>query len=364
MKEENLQVRPLIDLIEETLSNDSLLKPHKPILDFISNDKECVEFMNNQLDTDMFTLHEEDEDLYKLAQNRARHSVITYLLGLVLAPFGNIIDIKRDGQLWLKLSMYHDYGYFSKYVKDSTHDLRTDVKYYLLDDCYEKELQVLNNWFTKHSEDFAFAYKEIEDYFEYSRNFHAEREKDKEKVDHGVLGGVLVFQMLASKLLKSEKINKSELYNIKTFCLAIAQHNMYRINGDNKKLAKGLRLEKLYEENSFRISRDTPLLLFLSLIDTVECVKKFSQSENDSKYFQTETTLKNLKLSVSEERIILDFSDLRKAAERDKKIEWFKKIFDGKNKSSGYVSGICNFGSWTVFQGYRKENDVLTITIK
>ena len=69
-----------LDIPEEYLSLDK----------FIESDETCVAFIQYILNDDEFTEPEHGSDLYKFAKARARHSVITFLMGLVLADFAGI----------------------------------------------------------------------------------------------------------------------------------------------------------------------------------------------------------------------------------------------------------------------------------
>lgn len=349
------EFRPLIELIDEVVSEDKMLQ-YCNIIDVVTDDKSCVEFMNFQLHDDLFETVDKSSAIYELAQNRARHSVITYLLGRVFMPFGRILeDQKETLLLWAKISMYHDYGYHSTYVTQKTINLRDLVKNYLLVNIYTNELSILNDWSILHPEDLAYTYAVIENYFEYSKKLH-DKLQDKEKVDHGILGGVLIFDRLVGKWNNSVQHDTKELLNIKKISLAIAQHNIFRIGKCYRPLADGFNLESIYKENPFRIDKTKPWLLFLSLIDTVECVKKFSKGENPNKSFNAKTVLRKLKLSVSVDKIEIDFSDLRKHAKKEKKEHWFNCVFQN------YKNSIEDFSSWTAFCG-KENNELITITL-
>lgn len=389
---ENL--KPLIELIDKIFKKGNYTEEYNSIYDLLSQEKDnkpsvpqkCAKFMNEQLHDNLFadvgidkeSEPENKDDLYKVAQSRAQHSVITYFMGLVFKQFGGIFDKIDDNEtLWRKTAMYHDKGYYSTYVSRKELDLRkdTNIKWYLLDDKYESDLQILNGYRNNHSEDFAYEYLDLINYFKYFA-LRKQRIKDDPKIndednfefrvenqEHGILGGTLIFNELINKLINNKNYNHKELEEIKKFCLAIAQHNIYKIKGDED-------IHTAYEVsddfadkiNKVKIDEKTPLLLFLSLVDTVECIKKFSKEKNSGHHFNTKTVLEKLYLSVEKDKIVLDFSRLRKHAEQYNKIEWFEKIFG--NKTKGYVNSVESLSGWTVLSGKCDDNNSDIITIQ
>lgn len=90
-------------------------------------------------------------------------------------------------------------------------------------------------------------------------------------LNHGIYGGAYLFNRLMKKPLH---MRKEQLY-IKAVCMCIAQHNIFKSTSDeiDQKLDEYLSLEKLKHNSDFKINEEYPLLLFLSLVDTIECVK-------------------------------------------------------------------------------------------
>ena len=384
------ELRSLRDLIKEVFSDKSgTYKSIDELLTQNGNDqstvpKKCADFITKQLCDNPFNdiiLESEnnEDDFHKVALNRAKHSVITYFMGLVLKPFGGIFDkIKNGDDLWLKTSMYHDYGYTSDYVKKEKLDLPNGIKakYYLLDDYYADDLKCISGYKEKHPEDFAYDYSDLIKYFKYFQERKKNKPRNLEKNDddwegkienqeHGILGGSYVFDKLTKLLIKNNIHNQKEFENIKKFCLAIAQHNIYKIK-DEKDIIIAKKVSPNLPDNinNVKINESTPLLLFLSLVDTVECVKKFSRSENKEKYFETYTVLDNLYLSVEKDKITLDFSKLLQKAQlqhsahdKSEKIMWFKKTFCGPR---GYANAISTFNEWTILHG-EYNNCIVTI---
>ena len=346
--------------INNILRSEKVDKGYEDINELVGDNRRCVEFMNAKLHDDCFQVEDEKSDIYELSQKRAAHSVLTYFLGVLLKPFGRIFDkIKSGDELWIKTSIYHDYGYFSRYVLRSDVNLKniTNNRYLLTSDHPYIRIFDFSN---PHLEELAYSYLQLEQYFEYSRVYHF-KNGSKEKVDHGILGGALIFSRLTAKLIKNY-YNIDEFWKLKKLCLAIAQHNIFRMKEDiiqnYKNSMKYERIEgyencldDIFEEdikkiNSVKLDDKTPLLLFLSLVDTIECFKKFGKRENKDHSFNTATVLDNISFSLKEDEIKLDFSELsRYARQKESTAIWFEDTF------KKYKNNIAGFEDWTIFKG-------------
>ena len=111
----------------------------------------------------------------------------------------------------------------------------------------------------------------------------------------------------------------------------------------------------LQSSSNFRISNHTPLLLFLSLIDTFECVKKFGK-ENNNKNVKALTILINIYISVYKNTIVIDYSKL------------FNYIHDKNNGSleqsiKSYCESLMGLETWTVMSTHCKSSGVYQISI-
>ena len=148
-----------------------------------------------------------------------------------------------------------------------------------------------------------------------------------------------MYSELSKRALKQN--NDSELPIIKACSLAVAQHNIFKSsNKERDKEYKKYDLNTLLSTSTFKIRHEKALLLFLSLIDTIECVKKFSQSQKSNRYLETLTTLKSIKLSVSEHEILLDLSELSKRINE-------KYDFELNNMFDNYINALRTINTWT-----------------
>ena len=188
-------------------------------------------------------------------------------------------------------------------------DCKSKVKYYLLDDAYiDESLKVLQQFSVYHSDVLAYTYDEIEKYDVCSRQWI---KKYEEKVDHGILGGIRIFDKLIKSSLKSGiSSDGNELLAIKASCLTIAQHNIFKSESVEDDMHYGDSLKKLHSTSKFVINSSTPLLFLLCLVDTFECVKKLSKGENPEQSLEAITVLSSISLCVSQEEIVIDFSEL------------------------------------------------------
>lgn len=350
---------------------------------FLNNDNDCAEFINILAAENIMHIPPNGDNIFKISKKRAQHTVLTYLLGLAFLQFAEQFifssssdnaDLERKEFLedWRVTAIYHDIGYFNKHITDSAYDLREDVTYWLLTDSYtnvrNKSLECLNGFYCNFPSIFAYKYKEIESYDKYSRERRRRKyinRTDVEFIDHGILGATSSFNMLVSRI-KSDQGSLDHdhaLIRTKKACMTIAQHNIYKSDSvtDDANLPDILR-PKLASTSSFRISRNTPLLLFLSLVDTIECVKKFSKGKLGDRYFQALSVLRYVKMSISRDKIILDLSEL--------KAEWDKKTAESdddklKENFGNYYNGIIGLPKWTEFNVSADDTreNILTISL-
>lgn len=258
--------------------------------------------------------------------------------------WGNIDFANR---LWLLVSLNHDRGYFSKKIENRSFDYDS-FKFKLFTDDYLDELVFLRSFPTKYPDAFAYTYKEILAYDQYARSYHEEKskmrsEKDGEHIDHGILGGAITFNEMIKQLKESElKLDEVKVCICKYCSLTIAQHNIFKSSNkqQDKKYPKLLR-QKLGSDSPHRISKETPLLLFLCLVDTVEAVKKFSKGENSDKFLATLTTLKSIKVEIKENELILDLTELQKRTNKNNK--------SMKGTFVNYLEALKGMETWTNF---------------
>lgn len=349
----------LYDLFNLELSKMKVNDKYKNISNFISDDKACLNFIKEIIDDMVY----DDSSIHKLSQDRAKHIVITFLLGQVLKNFGGlydefsgVIDFSDpilNQKMWMYVSLYHDYGYFSEYIYKADLSYDSIVKYRLFTDYYEfDELKSLNNFSLKYPKALCYTYDEILNYDKYARFYHCSQNSE-EKIDHGILGSILIFDRLIKKKLKNNLLNNWDFALLKSICLTISQHDIFKSDGKDSDL-KYLEydLKRLTSDSNLKISRQTPLLLFLSLVDTIECVKRFSKSgNNNERYLIVKTVLKGIKISINKNYISIDLTELKDKTE-------------SKNlKYDEYVKAILDLEKWTEFEIDNIDN-IISVKLK
>lgn len=317
-----------------------------PFESLIGDGNECAKFIRAVLKDDDINQVGKDSTYYQFAKDRSTHAVLTYLIGLCFFDFHDLqrniaalsnskSRFKTDevNRLWMLTSLYHDWGYTSKNVEKSDYKFRG--KYDLFEDVYsDSRLKVLLNYSRTYSKTFAHTYDQIKAYGKYSRAYRQNENKSTkssgsskkpvEMIDHGILGGVTIFDRLIHNILKSESPSETELLLAKTSCSTIAQHNIFKSDSPQRdekyrEYCGSNVLEYLYYENGFSIGMGTPLLLLMCLVDTFECIKRFGQSEGLSQYLQTKTVLSNIEIEISKTTIMLDYRKLLQYIREEKK---------------------------------------------
>lgn len=375
MKNEDLPEKEkdtsLKDLIEIELQNLKLPPEFQSLEQFITDGKRSAAFIRAISNDESFDIPDESSELYEVAEMRARHSAVTFLVGLVLRHFGGLFDsipttvnnqsAANAMQMWLITSLYHDKAYSSTYIKRKDLDIKKLFSPFLLTDDYaDSRLECLRDYSHLFPNSLAHTYETILNYDDYAIEYHNSH-KSNEKRDHGILGGAMMFGELVSKSLKQKSV--VDLPTIKACSLAVAQHNIFK--NTEKDEGKRIALDHTYRrhslftlmsDSSFRIQRNNSLLLFLSLVDTIECVKKFSKSQNEKKYLETLTTLKHIKVVISSDQIVINLSGLAKEIKK-------KKSTELENALIAYKDALAGFSDWTAIFSECKSGDDNLITI-
>ena len=357
----------LINLeLEELVLKFNLNKKFERVSDFITDDTQSAEFIRTILDDETFIHPDETSPIYEISKARSRHSTLTFLIGLVFKKFQGLYDAfgstTRFGgeninlKLWMMTALSHDKGYYSERLKKSIPAHKQFFSHRLLVNEYRDDFEILSRYLDNVKNVLAYDYDEIKTYDIASVNWRQNDDGD-EKVDHGILGGHIVFNNYLNKLLKTRyTVVEKELYSIKTCALTIVQHNMFKsatLEEDKKYPNKP---ERLRYGGDGKITSETPLLLFLSLIDTFECVKKFSKKDND-RSINTLTILQKIRICVDEDFISIDYSDLFNYIEGRKQ----KDLIVQKNS---YITSIIGLETWTVLKSkFDQRTNICKITL-
>lgn len=338
---------------------------------WISDSDKCFELIKSEMEFDYAGLSSSNKE-------RANHIILTWLMGVGFKDVFNINgntykesdggfgDMEFD-RLWLQTSMIHDYGYFC----DETWSVKKmyklkdlSRKYDLLQDSYNEPFSCLNNMSCNgFAPYFSYSYDEIKSYYKYRQDHSS----DAEKRDHGIVGGCIAFDKYCTQAAKQKAImpDGSQAKGTTTIpllpsavisqiqkiaCIITASHNIFK--------SDGISTDKIYEEYSLdgissgsekRVTKSNPLLLLLSLVDTIECTKRFSKKSNSKQYIQQITILKNIDIKVQPGEIRLNFMPLMTYLKREKKSPEMEQTLE---KHVGYISQI---GTWTDFKASQTE---------
>ncbi len=347
----------------ETIYNDSLnsiklktasCKPYR-FDDLISDDKKCVQLIDafaNIQDGN------EERQIGSIANlNRASHIVVTWLLGIGLDQVFHLDELEKGfGKsyfelLWLQSAMLHDYGYFRDEIKQAILISELTKEYDLLTDLYaEPELNCLNGMTVELEFEhfFSYSYSEIKNYYRYRQAYYSSISPLGDEIsDHGIVGGCIAFKNYCKKLKRDKKrglASNSVISRIqKIACIISASHNIYKSSLKTDKIYVQYDLENLTSGSPARVTRKNPLLLLLSLVDTIECTKRFSKKENAKEYLIQSTTLKYVDIELCGREVIIDFSRLESFLVNE------RKSLNMREKLVSHIDAIRSIGDWTDF---------------
>ena len=324
--------------------------------DFINDDKKCIELISSVLEFPIETIF--------INRHRASHIIVTWILGVgfsnfvkgstVLTGLSNLYETR----LWLQTAMVHDYGYFCREIK-SCLPLETLTKDYdLLTDVYSVQALKCLNGLSLNSEFkcfFSYSYQEIKNYYAYIQSVHKNVMKDFEDVsDHGIVGGCKAFSKYCKHIISlKNKIdyNSSDVITKiqKISCLIAASHNIFKSNGDSDKAYIEAGLEDLTSTSAIRVTRKNFFLALLSLVDTVECTKRFSKKDNPHEYLLQSTILSYVDINVENKVIQIDFSRLDNFIAKERRSDQMRQ------KLKKHIEAIAGLDSWTDFYATRNN---------
>ena len=242
---------------------------------------------------------------------RAIHTVSTFLLGLTIRnhlQFNTRSWRRLPGQkspqgsfilFWSWICLFHDIGYqyeenTAKYSSiKSIKDLITylNVEHSLLESSNNSQ--------------------QIENYFKMRRN------NEKPKLDHGIVGALLLFDALMDLAKNSDQysaIKEHKAFFVK-ICDTIALHNMWRATDETVKRYQQYNLDVLIPGNDLHhmiYYRDDELLFLLALVDTIDPIKAFCQDGRHKNPKTATFVLKNTYLRFIRsgvKKLVITFED-------------------------------------------------------
>ena len=321
----------------------------------INDSNLCVDFIRCILD--------DDPNAIIFNKQRATHILVTWLLGVALADTFQLNKYPAGvgslylGRIWLQTAITHDYGYFRKEVKDEDLQIENLIKEHnlFMDDYGNGEFRYLNNMSIIEETKcfFSYTYDEVLNYFQYRKE---QLKNDKnEKNDHGIIGGALVFSNYCKKVERDLKMKlKNGMNGIypspaimkeqKIACFIAATHNIFKSDSAEKDaIYRRYSLFNLLSTSPKRVTIENKLLMLMSLVDTIECTKRFSERENPKAYLHEKTVLKRTSINVLENGIELDFNDLHSYIINE------RKEFEMDGILIRHVNAVASINTWTDF---------------
>lgn len=229
---------------------------------------------------------------------RAQHTVASFLLGIALKE-ELTLDVRNwirlydtnspdptFGFFWSLICLTHDIAYkweqksskyLSSYINARAFCTGNNIEFNLLDKSSKAQL--------------------IENYYLY-------RIQKKEKVDHGITGALLIYDALISFYEEYHDDPTMHLCGLRLkdsfpdFCLKIAEtialHNMWRAKDDDIPTYQDYHLDELIPDgklNHIVDYKDNTLLFLLGLIDSIDPIKAFCNTEGRSTRLSANTVL-------------------------------------------------------------------------
>jgi len=252
------------------------------------------------------------DNIEKLKENRIRHIISIFFLGIYIYHESKFLKSLMDKTIlrfkkqnphskiefsfiWFLICLFHDLGYV---IEDKKHP-----------ENFESYIKGKVKYFLNKSVGVPPVYKKtFKDYFDYRLK---SKDKNINKPDHGIIGGILLFNKLNDILKKKQKNNNSKglswnkkLINIYRFTSwIILSHNIFFIRkGNSVSVEKEYRKYNLHDlildktEKSKIDLEKYPFLYFFLLVDSIDPIKTFDKYEN----------LNDLKIECVDNKILIN----------------------------------------------------------
>lgn len=198
--------------------------------------------------------------------------------------------------IWFLIALFHDNAYSFEIDEIemvklnhilTIEDLKEHfkIKHFLFDTKFRSNTQEL--------------LKARNSYFSYRRNTR------NKVVDHGLLGGILLYDRLYKIRKHKKKINeetlfwdRSLIYQYKMAANAISLHNMYMPVKESEDIYRQYGLQNLIGLTPLKF-KDFPLFYLLAIIDTIEPLKAFVNSGFNDAYILNNLEIKFTSQSVT-----------------------------------------------------------------
>ena len=266
---------------------------------------------------------------FKGGNKRNMHSISTFFLGKLIEPLifvksNNTTEINNTNEpdfnyFWFLSCLYHDYGYFVEHNKTKYPPKKYDLKGIC-------KLLNIENDLLKAEYQHHFDTETIINYYDYCRN-------ELNFINHGIIGGLLLYDRLlknyeSTKEKANDGVNGASeedfIYNNlhwsrnhETFYAKAADniisHNIWVSPINNKEKSRIYHenhLDKLIIQKDQRLNCSDSLLSLVSICDTIEPLKSFSQFIPDcilnKLYITTSTSDRNINITIFDNCINLE----------------------------------------------------------
>lgn len=229
--------------------------------------------------------------------------------------------------IWFLITLFHDFGYKYENEFDKFKHL-VDIETLKNELCIKYDLLKYNNIDGLSS----VLFKNIRKYFLY-RRFNS---KYSNKIDHGILAGLFFYDALVRNRI--EQYNKNERNDLyfgkelnKVYAQAagvIATHNIWLPNKNNSAEYHKFNLNELIGIPPIEL-KESPLLVLLGIVDTIDPVKIFLNEYNDYRNHDICAIIKNHLIFCEHKKIFLKKTPNSKYD--------FNKIIERANGLKGWI---------------------------
>lgn len=225
----------------------------------------------------------------KITPFRAQHTVASFLLGIALKE-ELTLDIRNWVRLYNTYSSDSSFGFFWSLIC-LTHDIAYTWEQH--PSKYLSSCRTVNDFCSENNIQFNLLDKSSK--AQLIENYYLYRTQQHKKVDHGITGAILIYDALLSFYEENHKNSAARLCGLRLnkkfpdFCLTIAEtialHNMWRAESDNISIYREYHLDELIPDGTqdhIVDYRDNTLLFLLGLIDSIDPIKAFCNTEGRS----------------------------------------------------------------------------------
>lgn len=277
-------MKSLIEIIKDLPAKQWKYYGHDSEIDKIQtfSDIETTKFINRYLEIAdkkfMFCKSEVAPDLFKI-----KHSVSAYFLGAIIANKLNIKGFLEEGKVhpdfgyhflfvWFMSCLFHDRFWKLESDKSGVNKLQS----------LDKFIEGKHNLLERSSQFIPESLRScIPQYFDY-------RLSEWKVIDHGIAGGLDLFDLLIKYRLGQEKKGDQGAWDFSKrvevlyveAAYAVAAHNIFFSDDDSVDLYKKYCLHTLINQKPLEFS-NSPFLFLLGLVDTIEPLKTFQCADPD-----------------------------------------------------------------------------------